>query len=366
MKLFFESSLYLELQQSNEALEVLSTLADRFPRSEALIYNAALAHYNMHSIDYAQKLLDELIERDPYRIQGMDIYSNILYVKEDIPSLAMLARRCFEQDPYRTESCCIAGNYYSLRGQHEKAIVYFRRALKLDPGYTSAWTLMGHEFVELRNPPAAIDAYQRAVASNPKDYRAWYGLGQTYELVNMPYHALHYYRKAVALRPQDSRMWNAMAHCLACPPLEKTEYAIRCYRRAIPYDKEGVAVHQLAILHAALGQKQDAAHYYTLNLERIESEGTMMAQDAVEALSYLAQYHKETSNFELSQKYYLRLLDYGVPQQRELAKASLREIQEARIAASSHHGGIGGGSSTPGGLSTPGSMDMGMTPPPPR
>lgn len=51
----------------------------------------------------------------------MDIYSNILYVKEDFAGLSNMAHRAIETDKYRPESVCIVGNYYSLKGQHEKA-----------------------------------------------------------------------------------------------------------------------------------------------------------------------------------------------------------------------------------------------------
>ena len=182
----------------------------------------------------------------------MDIYSNILYVKEAFAALSHLAQRAALTNKYRPETACIIGNYYSLKGQHEKvgpvyledanqtgghpafartpgvkptqAVMYFRRALKLDQACLSAWTLMGHEYVEMKNPPAAIgagdlalflcqrssrsnagqrcvltsapyaEAYRRAVDLNPRDYRAWYGLGQTYELLHMPYYALFYFR----------------------------------------------------------------------------------------------------------------------------------------------------------------------------
>lgn len=45
----------------------------------------------------------------------MDIYSNILYVKEEYAALSALAHRCAAADKYRPEACCVAGNYYSLR-----------------------------------------------------------------------------------------------------------------------------------------------------------------------------------------------------------------------------------------------------------
>lgn len=53
-------------------------------------------------------------------LQGMDTYSNILYVKEQFAALSHLAHRVAATDKYRPETCCIIGNYYSLKGQHEK------------------------------------------------------------------------------------------------------------------------------------------------------------------------------------------------------------------------------------------------------
>lgn len=40
-------------------------------------------------------------------------------------------------------------------------------------------------------------------------------------------------------------MWNAMGHCYQQEQLGLLDAAVRCHRRALPYDKEGVAVHEL-------------------------------------------------------------------------------------------------------------------------
>ena len=58
----------------------------------------------------------------------MDVYSNILYVKEAFAALSHLAHRVSTADKYRPESCCIIGNYYSLKGQHEKVDFLLRSA----------------------------------------------------------------------------------------------------------------------------------------------------------------------------------------------------------------------------------------------
>ena len=69
-----------------------------------------------------------LHSHDPYRLDNLDTYSNILYVKEAKAALSHLAHVAMKNDKYRPETCCIVGNYYSLRQQHENAVLYFQRA----------------------------------------------------------------------------------------------------------------------------------------------------------------------------------------------------------------------------------------------
>lgn len=332
MRDFFLASLCLEVQENQEGLSRLQTLSQQFPESDWIVAQAAVAQYNLRNFDDAQELFEDLIERDPHRVEGMDTHSNILYVKENFPALSHLAHRTAATDKYRPETCCIIGNYYSLKAQHEKAVMYFRRALKLDRHYLSAWTLMGHEYVEMKNTSAAIEAYRRAVELNGRDYRAWYGLGQTYELLRMPFYALYYFRRATQLRPHDARMWCAMGQCYENDQLQSVDKdnmevaAIRCYRRAVQNgDREGIALHKLAKLHQARNETREAAHYFRMNLERIEAEN-ITGSDQLDALIYLAEYAKATGNLAEAEAYCLQLLDYGAPS-KEKAKSLLREIR---------------------------------------
>ena len=224
---FFSASLLLEMQENEEGLSRYAALAVAFPRSEYVLAQTATARYNLRHFDEAESLFERLRRQSPHRIEGMDTFSNILYVKEAYAALSHLAHAAVSTDKFRPETCCIVGNYYSLRAQHNKAVTYFRRALKLNRRYLSAWTLMGHEFVEMKNPEAAIEAYRRAVNINPRDYRAWYGLGQTYEVLRMPYYALYYFRQATTLRPQDARFWCAMGQCYESEQLDMQVSGVR-------------------------------------------------------------------------------------------------------------------------------------------
>ncbi|KAM0018858.1 putative tetratricopeptide-like helical domain superfamily [Helianthus debilis subsp. tardiflorus] len=329
MKDFFLASTYHELRMHNESLAKYDYLQSTFGSSNYIKAQIAKAQYSLRDFENVEVVFEELLRIDPYRIDDMDMYSNVLYAKECSSGLSYLAHQVFLTDKYRPESCCIIGNYYSLKGLHEKSVMYFKRALKLDKNYLSAWTLMGHEYVEMKNTPAAVDAYRRAVDINPCDYRAWYGLGQAYEMMGMPYYALHYFKKSVFLQPGDSRLWIAMAQCYERDEIRMHEEAIKCYRRAASCnDREAIALHQLAKLHSELGQNQEAAFYYKKDLERMEEE-EREGPNMVEALLFLANYCRAQERYEEAEVYCTRLLDYNGPE-KEKAKSLLQAVKLAQ------------------------------------
>ncbi|KAK4567560.1 hypothetical protein RGQ29_003363 [Quercus rubra] len=326
MKDFFLASAYQEIRMHSESLAKYEYLQGTFGYSNYIQAQIAKAQYSLREFQQVETIFEELLRNDPYRVEDMDMYSNVLYANECSSALSYLAHRVFMTDKYRPESCCIIGNYYSLKGQHEKSVMYFRRALKLNKNYLSAWTLMGHEYIEMKNTPAAVDAYRQAIDINQCDYRAWYGLGQAYEMMGMPFYALHYFRKSVFLQPNDSRLWISMAHCYETDQLHMLEEAIKCYRRAANCnDREAIALHQLAKLQYELGRPEEAAFYYKKDLERMEAE-EREGPNMVEALLYLATYCKSQKRFEEAEVYCTRLLDFTGPE-KETAKSLLQGMR---------------------------------------
>ncbi|KAJ8867622.1 hypothetical protein PR048_031425 [Dryococelus australis] len=231
IKHFFMAHAYLDLQLNDEALEIYGYLQNKgFKKSTYVQAQIAIAYHNKREVELAISTFSKLQKLDPYRLDNLDTYSNLLYVRELRLELAHLAHHVSQVDKYRVETCCVIGNYYSLRTEHQKAVLYFQRALKLNPQYTSAWTLMGHEYMEMKNTNAAILSYRQAIEVSRRDYRAWYGLGQTYEILKMYFYCLYYYKQAQFLRPNDSRMLIALGETYE--KLEKKEDAIKCYYKA--------------------------------------------------------------------------------------------------------------------------------------
>lgn len=288
------------------------------------------ALFDAKELDHAERVYEQLLDEDPYRTEGVDTYSNVLYVKGKLAALSLLAHRVSQANKYTPEACVVTGNYFSSRGEHQRAAEQFKRAVRLNPRFASAWTLAGHELIEMRSPAAAVATYRRAVELSPKDYRAWYGIGQTYELLGLPLHALHYFRQAAKMRPQDSRMWTAVAQCLEQPDVNCTAAAAAAYRQALKRSADVLG--KLAALHAARGEKQLAAEYHERNLERLDESddgNEQPSEEMINAMVFLARHASEMGDITRAEHLCHRLQDAPGPVKQE-AKSLLNELNKRK------------------------------------
>ncbi|XP_014247911.1 cell division cycle protein 23 homolog [Cimex lectularius] len=311
IKHFFLAHTFLEQQMNDEALEIYYEMQKSgFSESTYLLAQIAIAYHNKRDVAEAIDTFKRLRKLDPYRLDNMDVLSNLLYVREMKVELAYLAQEASEIDKYRVETCCVIGNYYSLRMEHQKAVVYFQRALKLNPQYLSAWTLMGHEYMEMKNTNAAIQSYRQAIEVNRRDYRAWYGLGQTYEILKMPYYSLYYYKQAQLLRPNDARMLIALGETYE--RLEKIQEALKCFYKARNVgDIDGSAILKLAKLYDKLGDSDQACSAFTEFVN--ENDQVLTADNKTElsqAYKYLANYHLNKNQLDLAYSFAQKCLNF--------------------------------------------------------
>uniref|UniRef100_T1JH63 Cyclosome subunit 8 n=1 Tax=Strigamia maritima TaxID=126957 RepID=T1JH63_STRMM len=330
MKQFFLAHTYLELQLNEDALVIYNALTDAgLSESTYIMAQIAIAYHNMRDVDQAVNIFRKLQKVDPFRLDNMDTYSNLLYVKELRVELSFLAHRACDIDKYRVETCCVVGNYYSLRSQHEKAVLYFQRALKLNPHYLAAWTLMGHEYMEMKNTAAAIQSYRQAIEVNRRDYRAWYGLGQTYEILKMNYYCSYYYRQAQQLRPNDSRMLVALGE--SYEKLDRLKEAKKCFWKAHSVgDIEGLALIKLAKLYAKLGEDHQAASAYSNYIHEVDETGIQNVDrdELCHAYKYLANHCLKQKDLDGAYTNAQKCTEYN--ETREEGKSIIRQIAQLR------------------------------------
>lgn len=341
-------------QQDAEAYDNLSRMLEIFPNSAFLLQQRATLLYHARDHDNAMKIFDGLLRTDEHRLDGMEIYSNLLYVLPNRPKLATLAALASDTDKFRPETNCILGNYYSMISEHEKAVLHFRRALTLDRNFQAAWTLMGHEYVELKNTQAAIESYRRAVDANRKDYRAWYGLGQGYEMLECHSYSLFYYQRAAALCPGDPKMWAAVGN--AYGKCGKTKHAIQAYKRALVVGSQMDAassfgsgstaadplaaavggaldpqmLYEIALLYERQNHYVEAAAYMELTLAQEEGaedgdEGLGVTHVTSKARLWLARYSYRMSDWARAMQLANELTQDGV--EVEEAKSLVRDVR---------------------------------------
>lgn len=320
IKNFFVASLLQESTRTQRNYEVYCydvcfALLAFFQESSFVLTLLALLFQNLSDYENAYNFFAAVRSLDPCRMEHMDIFSNILYVRELDNELGQLAIAAFDTDKYIPETCCVLGNYYARVCEHEKAIRHFKRAIMLDPRFLEVYTLLGHEYLELKNLMSSIEAYNSAVQINPKDYRAWYGLGQAYELQGYPNFAIYYFLQALAANPRDPRMWNAVASCYN--KNGRVAEATKCFEKASGLkDNEGISLFQLGKLYDLLGAKDKAVACYDRNFEKRRAQNRL-DKEAAESLIYITNFYRAHGDFEKAKVYANYLLDFNGPERQE-------------------------------------------------
>jgi anaphase-promoting complex subunit 8 len=124
MLTFAAITVMLDLHTATDLmLSMIKELEDIFPGSVHLRAQRAMVYYHMrgelslpvslHSrqteFETAEKHFDEVQKADPYRMEEVDIYSNMLYVMDKKAKLGKLAHDYAEIDRNRAEVCCLIG-----------------------------------------------------------------------------------------------------------------------------------------------------------------------------------------------------------------------------------------------------------------
>ncbi|KAF8830681.1 hypothetical protein HHX47_DHR2001174 [Lentinula edodes] len=99
-----------ELQNPSENEVALSDHLlepENYPGSLWLMIQRATALYHLHDFGQAEAQFDRIFALDPYRIDDIDILSNILYVTNNRLKLTKLANEFLAVDKNRPEVCCL-------------------------------------------------------------------------------------------------------------------------------------------------------------------------------------------------------------------------------------------------------------------
>lgn len=208
----------------------------------------------------AAALFQQIYDRYPFTVDGMDLYSSTLWQLKDEPTLRELARRAVDIAPSRPETWVVVGNLSSLKGQSDKAIDMFERAIKLGSGYSYAYTLAGHELLILDSLKDAMDYFRKATDINPHDWSAWLGLASCHYREEKFAPAEYYAKKALSINPLSSVVY--YLYSLNLSGMKKYEDALQMIEKALELQPRNfVAASEKVRLLQSLGRLDEAKSY---------------------------------------------------------------------------------------------------------
>ncbi|RKP37974.1 hypothetical protein BJ085DRAFT_24277, partial [Dimargaris cristalligena] len=177
-------------------------------------------------------------EHQPYRVEGLEAYSTLLWHTRQLTALSHLAHTLAALHRRTPEAWCAVGNCFSLQCQHAAALGCFERASQLDSQFVYAYTLAGHEHIAYQQDwTQAQQCFRTALRLDPRHYNAWYGLGLTFHQCDQEDLAAFHFTRALELYPH-----NPTLHCALGMVREKQQdhtAALAHYERAI----EAAATH---------------------------------------------------------------------------------------------------------------------------
>ncbi|KAL3829295.1 hypothetical protein ACJIZ3_018097 [Penstemon smallii] len=224
------------LCRCQDALDIYIKLPQKHYNTGWVLSQVGKAYFEM--VDYleAARAFSSARIASPYSLEGMDIYSTVLYhLKEDM-KLSYLAQELISTDRLAPQSWCAMGNCYSLQKDHETALKNFQRSVQLNSRFAYAHTLCGHEYVALEDFENGIKSYQSALRIDSRHYNAWYGLGMIYLRQEKFEFSEHHFRMAFQINPLSSVIMSYLGTALHA--LKRNNEALEMMERAILADRK--------------------------------------------------------------------------------------------------------------------------------
>ena len=165
---------HLCMYRSHEAIKAFTDLPKSQLNTGWVLAQLATAHFNMAQHRQAEAAFRRCRQLEPHRVQGMEIYSTVLWFLKREHELCYLAQEMVALDRLAPQTWCVLGNCFSLQREFETAIKFFHRAIQVDSTFTYAYTLAGHEHVSNEDFDKATASFRDALRFDQRHYNAWY------------------------------------------------------------------------------------------------------------------------------------------------------------------------------------------------
>jgi len=271
---------------------------------------AGKAYFELIDYKFAADAFEDARRLDPSRIDGMEIYSTVLWHLRRPEELSGLGQKLLELDRLDARTWCVVGNTFSLLKDHDQAIRVFKRSIQLDPTFAYAYTLSGHEYVANDDLDKAMASFRSAIRMDSRHYNAWYGLGLIYFRQEKYEIAEKHFRIALKINPKSSVLCCYAG--LALHARKKLNEALEMLDMSIAIDGKNTLARQIYIHQTRPFKHKDYASARLFVYKRAcVLVGLQQPHEALKELNELQSHHapREASIHILQARIYKRLQD---------------------------------------------------------
>lgn len=226
---------------------------------DLLMVKKSVAMYYFKRSKYVESAnaFKRLFELYPYCIDGVDIYSTVLWQLKDSLTLTNLVNNSISIAPNCPEPWIAFGNLLSLQQQTDKAIKMFERAANISKKCSYALALAGHEYLLSEMLKESENSFVNAIARNPFEWSAWYGLGEVKFRQDSFMSAEYYIHKALELNPYSSIL--CFIYGTVLRSCGKQEESMEMFNKALELDPTNVvAIYEKGMTLYNLGKLEEA------------------------------------------------------------------------------------------------------------
>lgn len=283
--------LHLSHYECQEAIHCFEEIPLKHMQSSWVQSMIAMAHHEQRQYETAVKIFQEVHDREPHRLDMMEIYSTDLWHLQKDVMLSALAQDLMAQNKESPITWCVAGNCFSAHKEHETAIKFFQRAIQVDADFPYSYTLLGHELVLTEELDKALSYFRTAILKSPRHYNAWFGIGTIFSKQERYQLAEIHYTKALQINPKNSVL---MVHIGVMQFfLNKVHTALQTLNQAIQLDpKNPLCKFHRGSMYFSIGKYRDA-------LRELEDLKQIVPKESV-VYYLIGKIHKKLGNTDLA------------------------------------------------------------------
>ncbi|MDC0834451.1 tetratricopeptide repeat protein [Geitlerinema sp. CS-897] len=210
-----------------------------------VMFNKAVQLYEQKDYDAADLAYQEVIERDPNRIEAW-FNLGMLYYVTDRPNEALITlQHCLELDKNRANIHYGLGLVWEKLGQTQQAIEAYERAIDLDKQFLEAYSNLGNIYYQDLAYSRAEAVYHQALRQQLPLFGIYLNLGNSLMMQDRLNEAIYYYQNAAEIDSDDERLNDNLQRAtlqkdLELPILYESLEQIETYRH-----KFKTSLHQL-------------------------------------------------------------------------------------------------------------------------